>query len=83
MVYDYDKRIDDYNWLVILGAQVIFYFVLHGFVRLLAPTPGKKEDFINRKKLKEYYFYYFQYTSLFHALTSVIFGKYTSKTLIQ
>ena len=73
--YHYDERIKEYNWYAILGIQVAFFFALHILVRLLAPSPGNKEDFISRKKLREYYFYYFQYTSLFHAMTSIILGK--------
>jgi hypothetical protein len=73
--FAYDERIKEYNWYLVLGAQVVFFFVLHVLVRLLAPSPGLKEDFIGRKKLREYYFYYFQYTSLFHALTSIFLGK--------
>jgi len=57
--YSYDERIKQYNWYLILGVQIAFFFVLHVLVRLLAPSPGTKEDFINRKKLREYYFYYF------------------------
>ncbi|TNV78105.1 hypothetical protein FGO68_gene3429 [Halteria grandinella] len=67
----YDTRIDDYNWIQIIGIQCAAYFVLHILVRLIVPSPGKKEDFIARKKLREYYFYYFQYTSLFHALVCI------------
>ena len=55
----YDTRIDDYNWPKLIAIQCLGYFVLHIIVRLLAPSPGKKEDFIERKKLREYYFYYF------------------------
>lgn len=50
--------------------------MLHILVRLIVPSPGKKEDFIARKKLREYYFYYFQYTSLFHALVCIFVGKF-------
>lgn len=42
----YDTRIDDYNWVMLIGAQCIGYFILHVIMKLIAPAPGKKEDFI-------------------------------------
>lgn len=77
----YDTRIDDYNWIQIIAAQCAVYFVLHILIRLIAPSPGKKEDFIARKKIREYYFYYFQYTSLIHALVSICVGKCKTITI--
>ena len=71
----YDERIDQYNWYLIFGIQFIGYFIAHALIRRLVPEPGPKEDFIKRKKMRDYHTYYFQYTSMIHALMAIIFGK--------
>jgi len=44
-------------------------------VRKYAPSPGKIEDFEKRKRVREYHFYYFQYTSMIHAIIALITGN--------
>lgn len=74
--YDYDERIDEYNWVLIFAVQLVFYFVVQWGLRKWLPEPGTKKSFIERGKLQEYHFYYFQYTSMIHALTGCVGGKF-------
>ena len=71
----YDTTIDSYNWNLILLVQFIAYFIINALLRKFAPGPGPIEDFEKRKKMRDYHTYYFQYTSLIHALVSVIGGN--------
>jgi hypothetical protein len=73
--YEYDTRIDEYNWVLIIFIQFIFYFVLQVLVRIFVPEPGDIKTFRERKKLKDYHFYYFQFTSILHATIGCIVGK--------
>ena len=73
--YEYDTRIDEYNWYMMFAANLLFYVVLQLAVRKLVPEPAPKEQFIQKKKAHEYHFYYFQYTSLVHALVGCFAGK--------
>ena len=73
--FEYDTRIDEYNWYMIFFTQFAFYFILQILVRRYAPEPGDIKVFREKKKMNEYHFYYFQYTSLVHALVGCIAGK--------
>ena len=73
--YDYDTRIDDYNWQLIFLANFGFYFIFHAALRKYLPEPGPRKVYEERKKMHEYHTYYFNYTSLFHALFGCIMGK--------
>jgi hypothetical protein len=57
--YEYDKRIDEYNWYLIAAIQVVFYFVVHICARKFVPPPGDFKTFVEKKKTKDYHFYYF------------------------
>ena len=74
-VYAYDTRIDDYNWYLFFSVQFVFYFVLQALVRHFAPSPGDIKTFKEKRRLNDYHFYYFQYTSMVHALVGCICGK--------
>lgn len=50
--YDYDKRIDDYNWYLLFTVQLIFYFILNAVLRKVVPPPGDIKDFKEKKKMK-------------------------------
>jgi hypothetical protein len=52
-----------------------FYFVVFVAARLVAPSPGDIKVFQEKRKMKDYYNYYFQYLSLVHAIIAIIFGK--------
>ena len=71
--HDYDTRIDDYNWYLIFGSQLTFYFVLNAVLRKTIPPPGKIEEFKARNKMRDYHTYYLQFISLFHALMACLF----------
>jgi len=58
-VYEYDTRIDDYNWYLLFTVQFAFYFLLQAFVRHFAPSPGDIKVFKEKRKLNDYHFYYF------------------------
>lgn len=81
--YDYDTRIDDYNWPTIFMANLAFYFVFQYLLRTYLPEPGPKKHYIEKKKLYEYHTYYFNYTSLFHAIFGCIMGKKPTVSLIN
>jgi hypothetical protein len=57
--YDYDTRIDEYNWILHFLAHLSFYFILQALFRTFAPGPGKFEDFVKQKRQVEYHFFYF------------------------
>jgi hypothetical protein len=78
--YDYDSRIDDYNWKLIFLANFWFYFIFHATLRKYLPEPGPRKVYEERKKMHEYHTYYFNYTSLFHALFGCIMGKFYQKS---
>jgi hypothetical protein len=44
-------------------------------VRTFVPEPMPKKYFIEKKKMKDYHFYYFQFTSLLHAIIGCIASK--------
>jgi hypothetical protein len=73
--YDYDTRIDEYNWKLIFLTNFGFYFIFHAALRKYLPEPGPRKVYEERKKMHEYHTYYFNYTSLFHALFGCIMGK--------
>ena len=73
--YDYDTRIDYYNWLMIFSANLAFYFVFHALLRKFLPEPGPRKVYEEKKRMHEYHSYYFNFTSLFHALFGCIMGK--------
>ena len=73
--YEYDKRIDDYNWYVIFQANLAFYFAFHASLRRFLREPGPKKIYEEKKKMHEYHTYYFNFTSLFHAVFGCIMGK--------
>jgi hypothetical protein len=78
----YDTRIDDYNWLLIFASQFIFYFFLHVCIRKFVPPPGDIKSFQERKRMRDYNSYYFQYLSLFHALACCIFSNSPSTSYL-
>lgn len=57
--YEYDARIDEYNWYLIFFVQFIGYFILQALVRKFAPSPGDLEKFRARKRETDYHTYYF------------------------
>ncbi len=73
--YEYDTRIDDYNWVLIFFANLAFYFAFHAALRRFLPEPGPRKVYEEKKRMFEYHTYYFNYTSLFHALFGCIMGK--------
>ena len=73
--YEYDRRIDDYNWHLIFFSWLIFYFALQGFVRKYAPGPGPIKIYQEKKKMHDYHFFYFQYCTMLHALIGCIVSK--------
>ena len=75
IAYEYDKRIDDYNWWIIFFLNFGFYFVFHALLRKYLPEPGPKKLYEEKKRMFEYHTYYFNYTSLFHAVFGCIMGK--------
>lgn len=75
-VYEYDTRIDQYNWYALFLVQLVFYFLLQVIVRKFAPPPGDVKVFKEKNKMNDYHFYYFQYTTFIHAMIGCIFGKH-------
>ncbi|CDW77088.1 transmembrane protein [Stylonychia lemnae] len=73
-IYDYDTRIDQYNWYALYIIQVAFYFTLQALVRKFAPPPGDIKVFKEKKKMNDYHFYYFQYPTFVHAIIGCIAG---------
>jgi hypothetical protein len=53
----------------------VFYFLLQAFVRHFAPSPGDIKTFKERRRVNDYHFYYFQFTSFVHAMVGCIAGK--------
>lgn len=43
--YEYDTRIDEYNWPAIFLAFLTFYFAMHAALRKLVAEPGPKKIF--------------------------------------
>ena len=43
--YEYDTRIDEYNWRVIFFLVLFFYFTLHAVIRKYIPEPGPKKEY--------------------------------------
>lgn len=56
---EYDIRIDDYNWYFFFFVSLLFYFAIHALARKYAPSPGDIKVFKEKKRLKDYNFYYF------------------------
>ncbi|CDW79429.1 UNKNOWN [Stylonychia lemnae] len=73
--YEYDTRIDEYNWIAIFLVQFVAYFVAQALVRKLVPPPGDVKVFLEKKRMKDYHSYYFQYTSFIHAMIGIILGN--------
>ena len=73
--YDYDKRINDYNWHIIFIVQLLLYFWLQALIRKLVAEPGPWKQFPDAKKMHDYHFYYFQYTTLVHAIVGCVLGN--------
>ena len=48
---------------------------MQALVRQFAPSPGDIKVFKEKRRMKDYHFYYFQYTSLFHAIVGCFAGK--------
>ena len=69
--YEYDTRIDEHNWYLIFFGTMLFYFAIQALARVFAPPPGDIKVFIEKKRLKDYHFYYFQYPIMVHALVGV------------
>lgn len=44
-IYEYDTRIDDYNWYAIFFGSMLFYFMVQAVARVLAPSPGDIKGF--------------------------------------
>ncbi|CDW75199.1 transmembrane protein [Stylonychia lemnae] len=82
-VYEYDTRIDEYNWYALFFIQLAFYFVLQAFARKFAPPPGDIKVFKEKKKMNDYHFYYFQYTTFVHAMLGCIAGNYFILVLLH
>eukprot|EP00347_Sterkiella_histriomuscorum_P002553 403367705 len=70
--YEYDERIDEYNWPLIIFVQFIAYFIMQYLARRFAPSPGTLESFKAKKREGDYHTYYFQYTSFVHAFIGVV-----------
>ncbi len=75
-VYQYDERIDDYNWILIFMTNLVFYFMLQYLLRRFLPEPGPIKHYIEKKKLFEYHTYYLNFPSIFHALFGCIMGNF-------
>ncbi|TNV78206.1 hypothetical protein FGO68_gene11597 [Halteria grandinella] len=70
--YSYDSRIDDYNWPFIFGLILGSYLLILYLAKRYLPEPGPKKEFLEKGKMKDYHFYYFQVTSMIHALIGCI-----------
>ena len=57
--YEYDTRIDEENWYLIFFGTMLFYFIVQALGRKLAPVPGDVKVFKEKKRMKDYHFYYF------------------------
>lgn len=57
--YDYDSRIDEYNWILIFFIFILFYIMVYVAARVFAPEPGKRKDFEKRNAMTDYHIYYF------------------------
>jgi len=56
--YTYDPAIDQVNWLSVFLGFFAFYIFVGALARTKAPPPGDIKAFKERKRIKEYYFYY-------------------------
>ena len=71
-IYEYDTRIDEYNWTLVFILFFIFYVMVYVAARLFAPEPGNRKDFEKRNAMTDYHSYYFQSISFVHAITSLL-----------
>ena len=77
-VYEYDQRINDYNWYLYFFVVFIVYTTIHAVLRKVLTPPGDIREFEKKKKMHKYHAYYFQYTSIIHAVIGILTGKLLS-----
>jgi hypothetical protein len=70
-IYEYDTRIDEYNWYIVFMGFFMFYVIIYVAARVYAPEPGNRKDFEKRNAMTDYHSYYFQSISFVHAITTL------------
>ena len=73
--YEYDTRIDEFNWIIYFIVNFSFYILLFEFLKKYCTLPRPLKEYEEKKILPEKYLYYFNYLSLTHAFIGILIGK--------
>ena len=82
--YEYDTRINEWNWPMYLLSQVAFYYLLFLLVMKFSKPPRALKEYQEKKIMPELYLYYFDWVSITHAIIGITLGNtYLLKSVLD